>query len=165
MVSWTAFAESPDIIRFLSFGSISALYAFSWVGLYLLISAATRRHVLAMFGVLAAYFIFVPFWWGFVGPLSLATIVNATLDLFGLTLTEPMKHYIVSLSPSRAYVLAERVVCAGSVDQYDTIQMNYEAAANTDAIWTQLWYNITVLLGWAIISPAIGYDTFRNAEL
>ena len=163
VISLTTYANAPDIGRFLAFAGATGLFVLAWVGLFVAVSAATEKRSRAMIAVFGLYFLFVPFWFGMIGPVSLQAVVEAVADLLGLTLSDSAKGFILSLSPAWAYMQAARPVYAGVVDQYATIQSNY--GGSTAELWAKPWYNALVLVGWSAVSLAVGYLKFTRSEL
>jgi ABC-2 type transport system permease protein len=161
-VAVVTFTNPPDVERFLVFAGVTLVYACSWVSVFVAISAATKKRSRAMLGILIAYFVLVPFWFGMAG-IGLETVINAVADLLGTTVTESAKNYIRSLSPAYAYFGGMQPVYAGVVDQYSVIQANYGETSN--ALSRQPWYNVLVMLGWSAVSLAVGFLKFRTSEL
>ncbi|MFB6087269.1 MAG: ABC transporter permease subunit, partial [Haloarculaceae archaeon] len=162
VVAATTFTNGADPARFLTFGAVSGLYALAITGLFLAISATTAERSRAMFGVIAAYFLFVPFWFGFLPFVSLATVLDAVSSVPGLSLSKAIRDVIGALSPTTAYFQSTEFVYAGVMDQYPEFSQ-FDSGASPLAhnpVFTTL-----VLVGWAIVAPLVGYLRFRTAEL
>jgi ABC-2 type transport system permease protein len=161
-IAMVAFPNPPAVKRFLMFATVTLVYALSWVSMFVAISAATKKRSRAMMGVLIAYFVLVPFWFG-MASIGLTAAINAVADLLGMTITETTIDLIRSLSPAYAYFGSMQPVYAGVVDQYANIQANY--GGTSSALAHQPWYSVLVMLGWSAVSLAAGFLKFRNSEL
>lgn len=159
-IAVTTFTNSPDVGRFFVFTAITLLYTFTWVGVFVAISSATKKRSRAMIGVLVVYFVLVPFWFGTVGIVSLTSLIGAVTDILGVTLSTSTKNVIQSLSPAYAYFAGLEPVYAGVVDSYSEIEMNYGG----DVPFNQ-WYYVLVMLAWPAVSLTLGYLKFRRSEL
>lgn len=161
-VAVVVFTNPPDIGRFLAFAGVTLVYAFSWVSVFVAISAVTKKHSRVMIGVLVAYFVLVPFWFGMAG-IGFEAVISTVADLLGTTLTESTTDLIRSLSPAYAYFGGMQPVYTGVIDQYAVIQANY--GGTTDTLAHQPWYNVLVMLGWSAVSLTVGFLKFRTSEL
>jgi len=160
-IAAVTFVDFPDVERFLTFGGVSLLYALAFVSLFIAISAGAPSRSRAMFGALGAYFLLIPFWFGFLPFINLPTALDTVASLPGVTLSETTRTYIGFVSPATAYLQASKAVFTGVIDQYPAFQQ-----FNTDdKMYAELWFNAVVLLSWSVISLAVGYVSFKRSEL
>ncbi|MFB6268802.1 MAG: ABC transporter permease [Halobacterium sp.] len=163
VVALATYTNTPGPTRFLAFGGVTLLFAFAFVGIYVGISAVTASRSRAMLGAFVAYFVLVPFWFGFLPVISLLDLLAAAADLLGASLSEHTRSLIQALSPSTAYLRSTEVVYTGVVDNYDRIAMNF--ADQDDAIYAEVWFNVAVMLVWGVGSVLVGFLSFRQTEL
>lgn len=161
LIAGVAFDTFPDPARFATFAGISLLYTLSFVGLFVAISAATTSRSRAMFGAIGAYFLLIPFWFGFLPLLNLETLVSTLTDFVGVTLSDETQTYIGLLSPATAYLQASKEVFVGVLGEYDSFQQ-FETG---DELYAQTWFSVLVMLTWALGSLALGYLQFKRTEL
>ena len=162
-IALVAFTNSPDVGRFLAFTGVTLLFAFSFIGIYVGISAVTESRSRAMLGVFGAYFLLVPFWFGFLPVVGLPALMNTAADLLGVTISSSTEGLIRSLSPATAYLFSTEVVYAGVIDSYPMIEGNF--GSMPDKFWTELWFNALVMFAWGAGSVLVGYLSFRRSEL
>ncbi|MEE6210708.1 ABC transporter permease subunit [Salarchaeum sp. III] len=163
VVAFATFENAPSLGRFATFAGVSALYGVSLTGLFVGVSAATRRRSRAMLGVFGAYFLLVPFWFGGLPIVNIGTVLDAVATTFGTTVTESTRSFITALSPATAYLVATEPVYHGVVDQYPTLASNF--GGESTEIQNQLWFNVLVMLAWGALGLLAGYGAFRRSEL
>ncbi|MFB6071747.1 MAG: ABC transporter permease subunit [Halobacterium sp.] len=164
LVAAATYQEAPAPMRFVRFGVVSLLCVFSFVGIYVGISAATASRSRAMLGVFGAYFLLVPFWFGFLPVIGLPALLDTAADLLGTTLTEDTRAFVRSLSPATSYLFGTKFVYAGLFPTpYEA--MNQQIGTAPDEIYTQFWFNSLVMLAWGAGSLLVGYVSFRRSEL
>lgn len=117
VVAAVTFTDGADPGRFLTFAGMSAVYALAISGIFVGISAMTASRSRAMFAVLAAYFVLVPFWAGFLPFLSLQTVIDTVASTLGVTVSESTHELIHNLSPVNAYFQTTVEVYTGGYDQ------------------------------------------------
>ncbi len=161
VVTAGAYTTAPDPGQFAVFGAAAGLYAVSFTGLFVAISATTASRSRAMFTVIAAFFVLVPFWNGLLPVLRLATLVDFAEGLLGVTVSEATRGTITALSPTGAFLALGEPVFAGAAEEYPAI----EAVVGGTGLGSEVWFNVAVLLGWATVPPALAYLVFRRAEL
>ena len=162
-IALVAFTNSPGVGRFLSFTGVTLLFAFSFIGIYVGISATTESRSRAMLGVFGAYFLLVPFWFGFLPVVGLPALLNTAADLLGVTISSSTEGLIRSLSPATAYLFSTELVYTGVVDSYPMIEGNF--GSMPDKFWTELWFNALVMFAWGAGSMLVGYLSFKRSEL
>lgn len=162
-IAAATYENTPSVARFGWFAATSLLFAFSCIGLFVGISALTASRSRAMLGVFAAYFLLVPFWFGFLPVIGLPALLGTVADLLGTTISEETRFFVRSLSPATAYLLSTEVVYEGVVNSYDMIRGNF--AGQPDKFYTELWFNAVVMLAWGAGSMLVGYFSFRRSEL
>jgi ABC-2 type transport system permease protein len=162
MVATTTFNNSADPIRFLEFAGASVAYALSISGIFVGISAMTASRSRAMFSVLAAYFVLVVFWAGFLPFLSLQTIIDAVVSTLSVTISDSTRNLIRGLSPVNAYFQTTTEVYTGVFNEYEAFSMT---RSGSDRLVNRTWFNVLVMLGWATVVPLLGYLKFRMSEL
>lgn len=163
VIALLSYTNAPDVGRFAAFTGVTLLFAFSFVGVFVGISAMTGSRSRAMLAVFGAYFLFVPFWFGFLPVVGLPALLNTAADLLGVTVSSSTQGFIQSLSPATAYLFSTEVVYTGVVDSYATIQSNF--GTQTDEFYREVWFNALVMFAWGAGSMLVGYLTFRRSEL
>ncbi|MFB6194219.1 MAG: ABC transporter permease, partial [Halobaculum sp.] len=139
IVALATFAATPDPVRFLTFAAVSALYALAMTGVFLAISTLTASRSRAMFGVIGAFFLLVPFWFGLVPVVQVTTLLDFAETLFGITIDERTRATIRALSPTTAYLEATEPVYDGVVGEYERISGTF--GSESDALANELWFN------------------------
>jgi len=154
-----------DPVRFVWFGTISALFVTSMTAIFVALSALTKRRSRAMFGVIAAYFLLGPFWFGFLPVVSLQAVVDTVADALGTSVSETTFGYIQWSSPSTAYLAGLEPVYDGVVGsgEYPQIDRNY--GGDGDELYTKPWYSWLVMTAWGTVTLGLAYLRFRVAEL
>jgi len=159
------YAESVDSIRFAKFAAVSALFVASLSAIFVACSALTSRRSRAMFGVIAAYFVLGPFWFGALPVVSLQAVVDTLADALGTSVSETTFGYIQWSSPSTAYLAGLEPVYDGVVGsgEYPQIDRNY--GGDGDELYTKPWYSWLVMTAWGTVTLGLAYLRFRVAEL
>lgn len=160
-IALAAFTNAPELTRFLWFAAVSLLFTFSFVGLFVAVSASTAKRSRAMLGVFGLYFLFVPFWFQFFPVVSLGTVVDAVASTLGVSLSETTRGTIFALSPATAYLDGTEVVYQGVIQGDQTLMMNFEG----DEFYNQLWFNALVMAAWGTLGLLVGFLKFRKSEL
>jgi len=160
-IAGATFSEFPDAVRFATFAGISLLYAASFVGLFIAISASTTSRSRAMFGAIGAYFLLIPFWFGFLPLLNLETLVSTITDFLGVTLSDDTRQYIGLMSPATAYLQTSKEVFTGVLSEYESFQQFQTG----DELYANTWFSALVMLGWTVGSLTLGYLQFKRTEL
>lgn len=163
VVAFATFENAPSIGRFATFAAVSALYGVSLTGLFVGVSAATSRRSRAMLGVFGAYFLLVPFWFGFLPIVNLGTVLDAVATTFGTTITDSTRSFVNSLSPATAYLFATEPVYSGVFDQYPQLAGTF--GEDSARLQDQRWFNALVMLAWGGLGLLAGYVSFRRSEL
>lgn len=161
-----AFYDTPlQGERFVVFGAITALFVVSMTAIFVACSAVTSRRARAMFGVIGAYFLLGPFWFGFLPVVSLQTVVDFLAGLVGATVSEETFNFIRFSSPTTAYLAGLEPVYDGVIGtgQYEQITANY--GEPNDDLYEKTWYSLSVMVAWGVGSLLVGYARFRIAEL
>jgi ABC-2 type transport system permease protein len=162
-VAAATFVNGADPVRFLKFGGVSALYALAFTGTFVAISATTSERSRAMFGVIGAYFVLVPFWSGLLPVVSLPTIVDTVASTLDVTLSESTRYLIQSLSPTQSYFGLTEIVYTDVGDGYPVFADIGDEGS--EMLADEEWFNALVLLCWATLVPVLGYLKFRASEL
>lgn len=159
------YANPIDPVRFAWFAAITALFVTALTAIFVALSALTARRSRAMFGVIAAYFLLGPFWFGFLPVVSLKVVVDTVADLIGTSVSETTFAYIRFSSPTTAYLAGLEPVYDGVVGsgEYPRIDQNY--AGTSDELYTEHWYSWLVMATWGTVALGLGYLRFRVAEL
>ncbi|GAA0650090.1 ABC transporter permease [Salarchaeum japonicum] len=163
VVALATFENAPNLGRFATFAGVSALYGVSLTGLFVGVSAATRRRSRAMLGVFGAYFLLVPFWFGFLPIVNIGTVLDAVATTFGTTVTESTRSFVNALSPATAYLYATEPVYSGVTDQYPQLAGTF--GGESSRIEAQLWFNVLTMAAWGALGLLAGYASFRRSEL
>lgn len=150
--------------RFLLFAAISSLFVASMTTIFVAISALSPTRSRAMVGVITAYFILGPFWFGFLPVVSLQVVLDTIASTLGVSLSESTTQAIQFSSPITAYLTGLKPVYHGIIDAgvYPRIDRNY--AANPE-FYAQPWYTYLTMVAWATVAFAVSYIRFRRAEL
>lgn len=163
-VAAVAYATAPDPVRFAWFLAVSLLAAFAFAGIYVGISAVTASRSRAMLGVFGAYFLLVPFWFGFLPVVGLPDLLNTLADLLGTTIASDTQQFIRALSPATSYLFSTEVVYRGLFPTpYEGL--NQQVGNAPDEVYTELWFNALVMVAWGAVSLLVGYLSFRRSEL
>jgi ABC-2 type transport system permease protein len=154
-----------DPMRFVWFAAVSSLFVASMTGIFVACSTLTKRRSRAMFGVIFAYFVLGPFWFGFLPIVSLETVITFIDDVIGTNLAETALNNITFSSPITAYLSGLEPVYEGVIGtgEYGSIDQNYGGQA--DALYTKNWYSWLVMAAWGAVAIAVSYVRFRVAEL
>jgi ABC-2 type transport system permease protein len=162
-VALPTYTNTPDPVRFVKFAGVTLLFAFAFVGIYVGVSAVTASRSRAMLGAFVAYFVLVPFWFGFLPVISLLDLLSAAADLLGATIAEDTKRLIQAISPATAYLRSTEIVYAGVYNEYPRIAQNFR---NPDTeLYAKFWFQTLVMLAWGAGSMLVGYVSFRRSEL
>ncbi|WP_336035795.1 ABC transporter permease subunit [Halobacterium yunchengense] len=164
-IGFASYTNAPALDRFAKFTGLMLLFAFSFIGIYVGISAVTASRSRAMLGVFGAYFFLVPFWFGFLPVVGLPALVNTAADLLGVNVSSDTQSFIRSLSPATAYLFSTKIVYQGVHDTYPMIAQNFEGAYTSDELQAQFWFNALVMFVWGAGSMLVGYLSFRRSEL
>lgn len=164
VIALALYPNSPEVARFLKFAAVTLLFAFSWVGIYVGVSALTGGRSRAMLGAFVAYFVLVPFWFGFLPVVSLVDLLNSATDLLGVTLAQDTQSMIRTLSPATAYLRSTEIVYTGVISEHERIALNF-SEQNSTKLYAKVWFNALVMLAWGAISMVVGYLSFRRSEL
>lgn len=156
------YTNGADPVRFGKFAGISALYTLSMVGIFLGLSAMMAGRSRAMFAVIGAYFLLVPFWFGLLPVVNVGTIIDTLASVLNVTVSESTREMIQILSPGTAYLQATEVVYSGVMDQYPAFSTFHP---ESDFLARETWVSVLVLIGWALVGPLVGYLKFRGSEL
>ncbi|MFB6227130.1 MAG: ABC transporter permease [Halobacteriales archaeon] len=165
ILGFALYTNPIDPMRFVWFAAISALFVASLTGIFVACSALTKRRSRAMFGVIFAYFVLGPFWFGFLPIVSLETVITFIDDTINTNLAETALDNITFSSPITAYLAGLEPVYEGVIGtgEYEMIDSNY--TGGSDHVWAQNWYNWLVMAAWGVIPLAVSYVRFRVAEL
>jgi len=161
LISLVAFSPGPDLGRFLTFAAINVLYTFTFVSMFVAVSASTASRSRAMFGALGLYFVLIVFWFGFLPLLNVNTLLNTVESLLGVTLSEDTRSYVALASPGTAYLQTCKEVFVGVLGEYESFQQ----FSTGDELYAQTWYTALVMLVWGVGSLAVGYVQFARSEL
>ncbi|WP_232703303.1 ABC transporter permease [Halobacterium wangiae] len=164
LVALLAFVEAPGPARFAAFAGVSLLAAFAFVGIYVGISAVTNSRSRAMLGVFGAYFLLVPFWFGFLPVIGLPDLLNTVADVLGTTISEDTQQLVRALSPATSYLYSTQIVYQGLFPTpYDSL--NAQIGNAPDKVYAKFWFNALVMFVWGAGSMLVGYLSFRRSEL
>jgi ABC-2 type transport system permease protein len=154
-----------DPVRFVWFGAVTSLFVVSLTGIFVACSALTKRRSRAMFGVIFAYFLLGPFWFGFLPIVSLETVISFIDDIAGTSIAETALDNITFSSPITAYLAGLEPVYEGVIGngEYPSVDQNY--GGDGDQIYAQNWYSWLVMVVWGVVPLAVSYVRFRVAEL
>jgi len=159
------YTDPIDPLRFLWFAGISALFVTSLTAIFVALSALTSRRSRAMFGVIAAYFLLGPFWFGFLPVVSLQTVVDTIADLLGTSVSETTFEYIRWSSPTTAYLSGLEPVYDGVIGTGEYAQIDANYGEQPDELYAENWYSWLVMAAWGSAALLLGYVRFRVAEL
>ncbi|MFB6146559.1 MAG: ABC transporter permease [Halobacteriaceae archaeon] len=165
VVGGVAYAQPLDLVRFAWFAAVSALFVASMTAVFVACSAVTSKRSRAMFGVVAAYFLLGPFWFGFLPVVSLETVVRTVADVLGTTISDETFNHIRFSSPTTAYLAGLEPVYDGvlGTGEYPRVDQNYVDASTE--LYEKNWYNWLTMTAWGAVALAVGYARFRVAEL
>jgi len=162
-VALATYEHAPDPGRFLALAALSTAFALAMVGVFVAVSASVATRSRAMIGVIGAYFVLSAFWVGPLPVLNLGTALDAVAALPGVSVSEPARTLIGSLSPAGAYFnLLPEFVWTDAPGEYAALQ---QFAGRPDYLGYEPWFNAVVLAAWVVGAPLVGYLRFRSAEL
>jgi len=165
LVALATFVNAPDAVMFAKFAGVSLLFAFAFVGVYVGISAVTATRSRAMLGVFGAYFVLVPFWFGFLPVISLTELLGTAADLVGANLSQNTTQFVQALSPATAYLYSTEIVYQSVLPNPTYQGMTATFTDLPDEIYRQFWFNAVVMFAWGAGSMLLGYLSFRRSEL
>jgi ABC-2 type transport system permease protein len=163
VLAFATYPNAPEPVRFVEFAAVTLLFAFSWVGIYVGVSALTDSRSRAMLGAFVAYFVLVPFWFGFLPVVSLLDLLGAATDLLGVTLSTETQSLIQSLSPATAYLRSTEIVYTGVIADHERIAQSF--SGESTKLYAKLWFQAAVMAAWGALSMLVGYVSFRRSEL
>jgi ABC-2 type transport system permease protein len=161
LISLLFFSPGPDVVRFLTFAAISLLYTFTFVSMFVAVSASTASRSRAMFGALGLYFVLIVFWFGFLPLLNVQTALDTVGGLLGVTISEDTRNYVAIFSPGTAYLQTSKAVFTGVLGEYE----GFQQFATEDELYAETWFTALVMLAWGVGSLAVGYVQFTRSEL
>jgi ABC-2 type transport system permease protein len=118
-----------------------------------------------MFGVIAAYFVLGPFWFGFLPVVSLQAVVDTVADALGTSVSETTFEYIQFSSPTTAYLAGLEPVYDGVVGTGEYTQIDRNYGGDGDELYAKPWYNWLTMTAWGTVALVASYVRFRVAEL
>ncbi len=159
------YENAIDPLRFVTFGLITTLFVTSLTAIFVACSTVTESRSRAMFGVITAYFLLGPFWFGFLPIVNLTAVIETVADTLGASLSDTTLNYIRFSSPTTAYLAGLEPVYSGVIDPetYPRIAQNY--AGDGDELYAKPWFNYLVMTAWGTIALGLSYARFRVAEL
>lgn len=158
------YENTIDPLRFVKFALITGLFVASLTAVFVACSTMTASRSRAMFGVITAYFLLGPFWFGFLPIVNLTAVIETVADTVGVSLSDTTLAYIRFSSPTTAYLAGLEPVYSGVIDpeMYPRVAQNY---AGGDELYNQPWFNYLVMTAWGTIALGLSYARFRVAEL
>ena len=159
------YENSLDPLRFVKFAAISALFVASLTAIFVACSAFTSKRSRAMFGVIAAYFLLGPFWFGFLPVVSLQAVVDTVADALGTSVSETTFGYIQFSSPTTAYLAGLEPVYDGVVGTGEYGQIDLRYGGDGDELYAKPWFNYLTMAAWGAVALGLSYARFRVAEL
>ncbi len=159
------YENAIDPLRFVKFGLITALFVTSLTGIFVACSTVTGSRSRAMFGVITAYFVLGPFWFGFLPIVNLTAVIEAIANVLGTSVSDTTLNYIRFSSPTTAYLAGLEPVYTGVIgaESYPQIASNY--AGTGDELYAKPWFNYLTMTAWAVVALGLSYVKFRIAEL
>jgi ABC-2 type transport system permease protein len=159
------YENAIDPLRFVKFALITTLFVASLTAIFVACSTITASRSRAMFGVITAYFLLGPFWFGFLPIVNLTAVIETVADTLGASLSDTTLNYIRFSSPTTAYLAGLEPVYSGVIDPetYPRIAQNY--AGDGDELYAKPWFNYLVMTAWGAIALGLSYLRFRVAEL
>ncbi len=165
VLGFALYENAIDPLRFVKFALITALFVTSLTAIFVACSTVLGSRSRAMFGVIMAYFVLGPFWFGFLPIVNLASVIEFAADTLGTSVSDTTLRYIQSSSPTAAYLAGLEPVYTGAIDPevYPRLAQNYPGGG--DELYTKPWYNYLVMTVWGALALGVGYARFRVAEL
>jgi ABC-2 type transport system permease protein len=159
------YENTIDPMRFVKFAAITSLFVASMTAVFVGVSTLTASRSRAMFGAIGLYFLFGPFWFGFLPVVSLTAVVEFIADLLGTGVSDKTLGYIRFSSPTSAYLAGLEPVYDGVLDpeKYPQVHGNY--AGNADGYYDENWYSYLTMVVWGTVVLGLSYARFRIAEL
>ena len=151
--------------RFVVFAAISSLFVASMTAIFVAISTLASKRSRAMFGVIGAFFLLGPFWFGILPVVSLQSVVTNIADFLGLEPSQTTFNYVRFGSPATAYLAGLQPVFDGALDpeQYPRLTETYRSTS--DELYAEAWYNYAIMTAWGALALGASYVRFRVAEL
>lgn len=138
------------------FVGLTLLYAIAYVAIAVAISAATGSRARAM-GTMIGFFFIFNILWSF-QPASPARLAERVFEAAGLEYTDHHVEFIVSLSPTGAYLNGLEL----AIPDANVIG---EPTAATDPIYVQDWFMLIILAGWIVVPLLVGIARFNRSNL
>jgi len=142
--------DQPQLPLIGVFALLTVLFAGSYVGMAIGVSATSATRGRAMTKTVAVYFLFTLLW-SRVGPITVPQVVRGAVDTaFDVQLSGPAWRVFQSLSPAEAY--------------FNSLQLlpnsNFGGGGQIGGGTV-----VVIMLGWVLLPPAIGYVSLSRADI
>ncbi|MFC4448849.1 ABC transporter permease subunit [Halorussus aquaticus] len=142
--------DQPRLDAVATFGGLTLLFAGSYVGIGIAVSAASDSRGRAMTNTFVMYFVFT-LMWSRLSPVTVPQFVAGAADLLlGVQLSGGVWQVFTTLSPAEAYFRSLRLLPGGA----------FETSGSVSTVTV-----VGVLLTWIVVPPALGYLSFVRAEI
>ncbi|UPW02245.1 ABC transporter permease [Halorussus gelatinilyticus] len=142
--------DRPRLDAVATFGGLTLLFAGSYVGVGVAVSAASDSRGRAMTNTVAMYFVFTLLW-SRLSPVTVPQIISGAANLLlGVQLSGGLWRVFTTLSPTEAYFRSLRLLPGGAFETSGSV-----ASATV----------VGVLLTWMVVPPALGYLSFVRADI
>ncbi|UPV76151.1 ABC transporter permease [Halorussus limi] len=133
-----------------AFGGLTLLFAGSYVGVGVAVSAVSDSRSRAMTNTVVMYFVFTLFW-SRISPITVPQVIAGAADLLlGVQFSGGLWQVFTTLSPTEAYFRSLRLIPGGA----------FETSGSVSGVTV-----VVVLLAWMVVPPALGYLSFARADI
>lgn len=147
----TVLYADPVLLTVAVFGVLTALFAGSYVGMAVGVSAATGSRSRAMSTIVSLYFVFTLLW-SHILPVTLPKLIaGAASGLLGVQLSGPVWNVFANLSPAMAYFWSLQLL---PVQAFEMQQVPVGPVTV-----------LCILIAWIVVPPALGYLSFARADI
>lgn len=142
--------DQPRLTTVVTFGGLTLLFAGSYMGIAIAVSAVSESRSRAMTNTIVMYFVFTLLW-SRISPVTVPEVVAGAADLIlGVNLSGPVWAVFTTLSPAEAY--------------FQSLQLLPGGAFQTDGSVSS-FIVVVVMFAWMVVPPAVGYVSFVHADI
>ncbi|WP_135852226.1 ABC transporter permease subunit [Halorussus salinus] len=142
--------DRPRLDTVATFGGLTLLFAGSYVGVGVAVSAVSDSRSRAMTNTVAMYFVFTLLW-SRISPVTVPQVIAGGADLLlGVQFSGGLWRVFTALSPTESYFRSLQLL-PGSA---------FETSGSVSGVTV-----VAVLLAWMVVPPALGYLSFARADI
>lgn len=142
--------DQPRLDTVATFGVLTLLFAGSYVGIGVAVSAVSDSRGRAMTNTVVMYFVFTLLW-SRISPVTVPQIIaGAASLLLDIQLSGSIWRVFATLSPAEAYFRSLQLLPGGA----------FETSGSVSSVTV-----VAVLLTWIVVPPALGFLSFTRADI